>query len=52
MTKKEIILDDMKNVEECLERTANRADIWQDRVIHGLAVAIWHILQWELKRCE
>ena len=47
-----MIAEDLQNVEECLERTANRADIWQDRVIHGLAIAIWHLLQWELKRIE
>lgn len=52
MTKKEIILDDIKNIEECLERTVNRTDIWQDRIIHNLATAIWHILQWEYKKCK
>ncbi len=50
--KKETLIQDLENVEECLIRTANREDIWQDRVIHGLAEAVYHLLQAEIKRCE
>lgn len=50
--KKETLIKDLENVEECLIRTANREDIWQDRVIHGLAEAVYHLLLAEIKRCE
>ena len=45
----ELILS-MNEMEEVLERTANRCDIWQDRVIHSMARAIWVILKWIIRR--
>lgn len=50
--KKETLIKDLENVEECLIRTANREDIWQDRVIHGLAEAVYHLLLAEINRCK
>ena len=49
MNRKQIV-SDMENMEEVLGRTADRCDIWQDRVIYMMAMAIWHILQWMEKQ--
>ena len=51
MNRKQIIKD-MENMEEVLGRTADRCDIWQDRVIYTMAMAIWHILQWMEKQSK
>ena len=44
------LIKSMDEMEEVLERTANRCDIWQDRVIHSMARAIYVILKWILRR--
>ena len=41
--------EDLANMEEVLSRTADRCDIWQDRLIHAMARAIYDILVWILK---
>ena len=46
--KRETLIQDLNNVEECLERTSGRSDIWQDRIIYNLALAVWHLLQKEM----
>ena len=48
MTKKRLT-EDLDNMEEVLSRTADRCDIWQDRLIHAMARAIYDILVWILK---
>ena len=42
--------EDLEAMEEVLARTADRCDIWQDRLIHAMARAIWHLLQREARR--
>lgn len=37
---------DAENMLEVMERTAERTDIWQDRLIYHMALAIWHILNY------
>ena len=46
---KDTLTKDMENMLEIMDRTAQRADIWQDRFIYWIAVAIYHILVY-LKR--
>lgn len=41
--------EDLANMEEVLSRTADRCDIWQDRLIYAMARAIYDILVWILK---
>ena len=40
-----MLRNDAERMEEIMERTANRCDIWQDRFIYWMAVAIYHIIQ-------
>ena len=44
------LLKSKDEMEQVLSRTANRCDIWQDRVIHSMARAIWLILDWIIRR--
>lgn len=37
---------DAENMLEVMDRTADHADIWQDRFIYHMAKAIYHILIW------
>lgn len=39
-----ILKRDAENMQEIMERTADRCDIWQDRFIYWIAVAIYHII--------
>jgi hypothetical protein len=48
MRKSEII-DNLNNMDEIMERTAKRADIWQDRCVYWLAKAVRDILIYILK---
>lgn len=45
MMNKRALTEDLMNMEKIMERTANRTDIWQDRFIYAIALAIWHLLQ-------
>lgn len=36
-------------MDEIAERLSQRQDIWQDRYIYWIAVAIGHILEWVVK---
>ena len=47
---RETLLRDMEAMEQGMERTADRCDIWQDRLIYSMCLAIYHILQWILRR--
>ena len=44
------LLHDLDNMENAMCRTADRCDIWQDRLIYAMCLAIYHILQWILKK--
>ncbi len=46
------LMKDLENMEEVLCRTADRVDIWQDRIIFTMAKAIYHILTWIIKKGE
>lgn len=41
--------EDKKNMDEIADRLSTRQDIWQDRYIYWIAVAIGHILEWVVK---
>lgn len=43
------LIKDMENMEEIMCRTAERCDIWQDRFIYHIALAIYDILKWIYK---
>lgn len=44
-TFKERLAEDMRNVEAVMEKTADRVDIWQDRIIYVFAKTLWDILE-------
>lgn len=37
--------DDAERMEEIMCKTADRCDIWQDRFVYWIAVAIYHLIQ-------
>lgn len=39
-----MLKQDAERMEEIMQRTADRCDIWQDRFIYWIAVAIYHII--------
>ena len=39
-----VLKKDAENMVEIMERTADRCDIWQDRFIYWIAVAIYHLI--------
>ena len=47
---REELIRDMENMAGGLSRTADRCDIWQDRLIYAMCLAIYHILQWIVKK--
>ena len=47
---REELAKDASRMEEISEKTASRCDIWQDRYVYWIAVAIVHILTWILRR--
>jgi len=46
---RERLLEDKEYMEEILERTAERCDIWQDRFIYMMARSIYDILDTLIK---
>ena len=44
------LITDLEAMEQVMCRTADRADIWQDRCIYAMARAIYHLLQWTIKK--
>jgi hypothetical protein len=44
------LLDDLDAMEEGMSRTADRADIWQDRLIYAMCKAIYHIIKWIVRK--
>jgi hypothetical protein len=49
-TLREALVEDLAHAEEACERTATRTDIWQDRIVYWMAVAIVHIITWILRK--
>ena len=47
---REELMRDLENMEQAMSRTADRCDIWQDRLIYAMCLAIYHILQWIVKK--
>ena len=47
---KDTLTQDAENMLEVMDRTANRSDIWQDRCVYWLAVAVYHIIIYLKKR--
>ena len=41
---------DKERMDEIAERLSQRQDIWQDRYIYWIAVALGHILEWIIRR--
>lgn len=39
-------LQDIEDMEEGMSRTAERSDIWQDRVVYALCRSVWHIIKY------
>lgn len=44
------LIRDMEAMEQAMSRTADRCDIWQDRLIYAMCLAIYHILQWIIRK--
>ncbi len=49
MALREELIKDAENMENGMIRTADRADIWQDRLIYALCKAVYHIIQYLLR---
>jgi phage terminase small subunit len=45
-----VFIQDIENMEQGLSRTADHCDIWQDRLIYAMCLAIYHILQWIIRK--
>ena len=50
--KRSVVIKDLENMEKVMNRTVNRCDIWQDRFIYWMAVAIYHLLTIAIKDQE
>lgn len=44
------MVKDLAHMEEACERTVNRADIWQDRIVYWMAVSLVHVITWILRK--
>ena len=42
--------EDKEHMDEIAYKLSERQDIWQDRYIYWIAVAIGHILEWIIRR--
>ena len=40
---------DKERMDEIAERLSERQDIWQDRYVYWIAVAVGHILEWVVR---
>ena len=52
MTLTDALKDDAQRMEDVCIKLGNRTDIWQDRIIYWMAVAILHIIEWIVKKGE
>lgn len=50
MTLHDELIRDAAEIEDAMCRTADRCDIWQDRIIYALCKAVWHLLLAEIRR--
>ena len=50
MTTRDLLIEDAEKIEEAASRTAGRCDIWQDRIVYNLCVAVLHLLRWAIRR--
>lgn len=41
--------EDKEHMDEIADKLVDRQDIWQDRFIYWMAVAIGHLLEWVVK---
>lgn len=48
--KKNKLIRDLENIDEIAEKLGDRSDIWQDRFIYWMAIAIRDILLWIIKK--
>lgn len=44
------LMQDLDAMEDAMLRTADRCDIWQDRLIYSMAKAIYHLLKWAIRK--
>lgn len=44
------LLKDLENIENCMIRLGDRADIWQDRMIYVIAKAVFDLLRWAIRK--
>lgn len=49
MTIRDQLILDLENMENGAAMTADRCDIWQDRLIYNICVALVHLLRWTIK---
>lgn len=49
MNIKEALMRDAENMEEVCGRLADRSDIWQDRMVYWIAVAVLHIITYLMR---
>lgn len=52
MVDRKTLVDDLNNMEEVLTRTADRTDIWQDRLVHAIGKAVYHLLEREIRKMD
>ena len=50
--KRSVLVEDAHNMEDIAIKLGDRQDIWQDRFIYEIAVAIGHILQHIIKEID
>ena len=49
MTTRDTLIQDAEHMEEAMSRLSGRCDIWQDRIVYWIAVAVWHLIQRAIK---
>ena len=43
-------VEDADHMEEAMSRLAGKQDIWQNQIIYWICVAVYHLVQRELRR--
>lgn len=49
MNRKQLLMDDLSQIENVLIELEQSADIWQNRVVKILCRTVWHILTYLVK---
>jgi len=44
------LIEDLEAMEQGMIRTADRCDIWQDRLIYSMCKAIYDLLRWAIRK--